>query len=521
MSLLDHVYGVAWAIRPEALAAICRLAERDDITPEAVAAAMHFSDAFQKQAVARFTGQRLDRTVTASRRGRIAVVPVTGPIVRYADLFSSASGGTSVETLASDFAAALDDPKSDAVLLAVDSPGGEISGVAEMAEMIHRARTIKPVWAYVSDLGASAAYWLASAADQIVLAQTAAVGSIGAVAAVKDPAKSKGEIEFVSSVSPNKRADPTTESGRAQLQQLVDTLGEIFVADVARFRAVDPETVVRRYGAGGLLIGQGAVDAGMAERLGSFEDTLDDLHAHLDGLDAEAAAPEPAADDGPSRRKRGPSMAASLRARFSRFVASLDPPDAAALADALDGIAPQAAAQPPPPIEEKPMAEMPPITVSTSDEGAIPPAIAARLATLEAENLQLHRDKVDQAAQAFAAEQVRAMRATAAQQPTIVALYTLLAEDDDRFGPAIRSDGIRTKRTTLLDQFFAAQPDRSFLAKEMLEAAGGQVIYDRATSPRKTGDEEPDAERVAELLAHTAIGRKVLAEHVLVKGKGE
>jgi ClpP class serine protease len=173
-----------------------------------------------------------------------------------------------------------------AILLHVDSPGGEVTGIHEFGELIHQARGVKPVWAYVEGLGASAAYWLSSAAEEIVADPTAALGSIGVVMTVRDPSKTKAaDIEIVSSQSPRKRPDPTTEGGRAQLQGVVDDLAGVFVATVARNRAVSEETVLAEFGGGGLFVGRSAVAAGLADRIGTFEETLAELAA------AVAAAP--------------------------------------------------------------------------------------------------------------------------------------------------------------------------------------------------------------------------------------
>jgi ClpP class serine protease len=147
--------------------------------------------------------------------------------------------------------------------------------VAEVAAMIRAGTARKPIVAYVRDLGASAAYWLASAADEVAVASTALVGSIGVIGTVADPTKqSSRSIEFVSSQSPHKRPDPTTQAGGARIQARVDDLAAIFIADVARYRGVTPETVAADFGQGDVLIGQAAVDAGLADRVGSFEDEV-------------------------------------------------------------------------------------------------------------------------------------------------------------------------------------------------------------------------------------------------------
>lgn len=251
---------VPWAILPDALQTVLEIAARENPSPQAVAAEL---------------GRPLDHTHRVTLRDGVAVIPVTGPVFRRANLFTEVSGATSIEMLATDLRQALSDPTVKAILLDIDSPGGEVNGVQEFAEMVYRARKRKPVAAYISHLGASAAYWIASAADEIVLAETAAAGSIGVLAAVRKPgSESARDIQFVSSQSPHKVVDPTTETGRSRIQQMIDHLGDVFVETVARNRDVSTETVLADFGQGGVLIGRHAVAAGLADRLGSFEDTV-------------------------------------------------------------------------------------------------------------------------------------------------------------------------------------------------------------------------------------------------------
>lgn len=234
------------------------------------------------EAVEAQLGRRMDNARNTTTRGGVAILPVTGPIFRYANLFTALSGATSTEELSLDFNTALADPNVEAILLSVDSPGGEATGINELADMIFAARSTKPIWSYVEGFGASAAYWLASATERIAMDETAAVGSIGVVMAVPDPTKkTAASIEFVSSQSPNKRPDPTTEKGRAQLQTLVDDMASVFVSRVARHRGVSEETVLSDFGAGGMRVGKQATAAGMADELGSFESTLLALQQHV------------------------------------------------------------------------------------------------------------------------------------------------------------------------------------------------------------------------------------------------
>ena len=173
-----------------------------------------------------------------------------------------------MEILATDLRTAADDPSIERIVLEIDSPGGQASGIAEMAAQI--AAIDKPVIAYAEGIVASAAYWLASAADELIVASTAMLGSIGVVATYQ-PEKD-GPIRVISSGSPLKQATPDTEQGRAETQRIVDELAAVFIADVASYRKVTVPHVLEQFGRGGLLVGAAAVKAGMADRVGVFED---------------------------------------------------------------------------------------------------------------------------------------------------------------------------------------------------------------------------------------------------------
>lgn len=88
-------------------------------------------------ALATKRGERLEETRRVTMRGNVAVVPVVGPIFRYANLFTEISGATSTQVLATDLQRALDDPKVKSIVLNIDSPGGVASGINELAEMIY------------------------------------------------------------------------------------------------------------------------------------------------------------------------------------------------------------------------------------------------------------------------------------------------------------------------------------------------------------------------------------------------
>lgn len=256
---LSWVRQERWAILEESLEMIMAVASRDQADVEAVMAKR---------------GAMLEEDSSAQVRGSTAVIPVTGPIFRYANLFTMLSGATSVDQVASDIRAANENPLVRTIVLEINSPGGMLTGTSELAQLIKASP--KRVIAYVDGMAASAAYWLASAADEIVMNDTAQVGSIGVVSTYsteEDPTR----VEIVSSQSPWKRPDVRTDEGRAHVQALTDQLANVFIDTVAANRNVDRITVLTEFGAGALKVGKSAVEAGMADRIGSLEGLLTEL----------------------------------------------------------------------------------------------------------------------------------------------------------------------------------------------------------------------------------------------------
>ncbi len=246
------------------------------------------------------TGSRIDGTRYAYREGRTAVFDVYGAIVPRANLFSEWSGGTSCELLARDVALAADSEEIDDLLFVIHSPGGEVTGVSELAALI-RGIT-KPKRAYISGMGCSAAYWLASACDSITVADTALVGSIGVMAVYVDDSKALEDagyerLTFVSSQSPRKNRDPKSAGGRADVQKRIDALAAVFVETVARNRNTDVATVLAKFGQGGVLVGTEAVKAGLVDRVGSYAAMFAGNDEEDCGPDPEEIDPEEAPDD--------------------------------------------------------------------------------------------------------------------------------------------------------------------------------------------------------------------------------
>jgi len=228
-------------------------------------------------AVAAKLGRPLENTGNSVEvRNGVAVLGITGPLFRRANILTEISGASSIQVLATDFQTALDSSQVRSILLDVDSPGGQIDGVQEFADQIREGSKKKPVTAYVGTMAASAGYWLAAAAPHIVAAESSLLGSIGVVASIRDNRAAQErqgvkQYEIVSSKSPLKRVDPATDDGRAQILKVVDALAEIFIGKVAALRGVSTETVESDFGQGSLMIAADALRAGMADEIGSFE----------------------------------------------------------------------------------------------------------------------------------------------------------------------------------------------------------------------------------------------------------
>lgn len=231
-------------------------------------------DAVQKQ-----IGQPLQNTRNVEVRDNVAIIPIIGPIFRYANLFTRISGATSIEDLSTDFEKAIENPNVKKIILNIDSPGGQVNGTSELANMIFEARGKKEIHSYIGSTGASAAYWIGSAAESITIADTAVAGSIGTIISIVD---SKGHYErqgytfydFVSRKSPNKNLSPGSPEGQERILKLLDSITETFLNAVSLQRSYTKERVESDFGQGDIFTGYDAVEAGLVDSVGSFEGLL-------------------------------------------------------------------------------------------------------------------------------------------------------------------------------------------------------------------------------------------------------
>lgn len=227
------------------------------------------------------------RTAGRSSAAAIGQLGVYGVIAHRAEYFAETSTqGTSVQALARGFRQLMADPEVTGILLDVDSPGGQISGVPELADEIRAARGQKPIVAISNTLMASAAYWLASQADEVVVTPSSLTGSVGVLMAHEDhSAELEQEGIRVTLVHAGEHkvetsgVAPLSDGARAHLQSLVDDSYGMFVAAIAKGRGVAASDVRASFGGGRVLSPKEAVRVGMADRVDTYENTRDRLAA--------------------------------------------------------------------------------------------------------------------------------------------------------------------------------------------------------------------------------------------------
>lgn len=260
----------------------------------------------------------------------VAVLPLFGTIFPRANMMTDVSGATSAERFGAQFAALVDDPSVGAIVLDVNSPGGQINGVPELTTQIFEARGKKPIVAVANHEAASAAYWIASAADELIVSPSGEVGSIGVFSVHQDISKYlENEGVNMTLIRAGKfKAEahpyaPLNEEARAYLQNRVDDAYGWFVEAVARNRGVKTATVRDGFGEGRMVSAEQAVSLGMADRVATLEETISRLLGQLAapaGMQAENVTLPTATESSDPARAEFERKAQSLRERVAQIL---------------------------------------------------------------------------------------------------------------------------------------------------------------------------------------------------------
>jgi signal peptide peptidase SppA len=233
-----------------------------------------------------YTPPQRDSSATSGSPPGVAVIPIHGTLVRRTVGLEAESGLTSYTGLAAQLDAAIGNPAVSAILLDIDSPGGESGGVFDLADRIRAACQIKPVWAVANDMAFSAAYALASAASRVFVSRTGGIGSIGVIAMHVDQSEKDAQdgVHYTAVFAGDRKNDlnphePISSEAHAFLKAEVNRIYGLFVETVARHRGIEASAV--RDTEAGLFFGQAAVAMGLADAIGTFDEALAQLLASL------------------------------------------------------------------------------------------------------------------------------------------------------------------------------------------------------------------------------------------------
>lgn len=255
--LYTAMCNATWAIRQDALHAMCAAIRGEELREAAVP-------------------RKIPKV-----HGGVAVLDMHGVISQRASIWQRYFGGTDTEGFGAAFITAINSPKVGAVLINVDSPGGTINGVPELAAVIRRGAQIKPVAAIADTQAASAAYWLASQVGggqkRFAVAPSGEAGSIGVFRVHEDMSEMLAEEgvkitflavpEFKVEANPY---EPLSEAAREHHMGQVQAAYEMFVADVAKGRGVNKSVVRDGYGRGRMFHAAAAAEMGLVDRVATM-----------------------------------------------------------------------------------------------------------------------------------------------------------------------------------------------------------------------------------------------------------
>jgi signal peptide peptidase SppA len=258
-----------WAMREESLRALA------DVVASSGCDGHANGDQQQSHTV---HGQQHQRAAS----GNVAVVPIQGcirPDGGLLEMLFDVPGG--LNAIRKSLSEAEADDSVGAIVLDIDSPGGVTDGVTETAQQIRQVRASKPVVAAVNTMAASAAYWLASQASEVMVTPSGQAGSIGVFVVHENIAgmlDAEGvEVNLIRAGRYKAEAnpwEPLSDSARSHLQDTVDRYYAMFASDVAKGRDVEASAVRGGFGEGRMLLARPAVQEGLADRLGSIDEAI-------------------------------------------------------------------------------------------------------------------------------------------------------------------------------------------------------------------------------------------------------
>ncbi|NUP08443.1 MAG: S49 family peptidase [Polyangiaceae bacterium] len=217
------------------------------------------------------------------QQGVVAVVAVRGPLAQRA-LFDFCGYVDGYDAVAARFEKALGDTSVDAVVIEIDSPGGDVAGLEQCVERMRTAaaRSGKPVHAFINECACSAAYWIVAAvASEITIPPAGRAGSIGCIGGIVDQTealKMQGLavtlVRWPEGKAESHPAGPVQPLATERLTARVQAAGERFAAAMAKVRPGLTTAAIKDLN-GDVLEGKDAVKAGLVDKVGDFEKALE------------------------------------------------------------------------------------------------------------------------------------------------------------------------------------------------------------------------------------------------------
>lgn len=223
------------------------------------------------------------RSASVDLYGGVAVISIRGLIMPGMSLLGFLLGGCSLQRFRAELREAVSNDEVNSILLDVNSPGGYIDLIPETAAEIREAAVEKTVVAVANTSAASAAYWLASQASQVIVTPSGQVGSVGVYTLHEDWSKYDEELGVKTTlISAGKHKtegnpyEPLSEEAEAEMQGRVNETCALFHAEVAKGRGsgVTAKKVATEFGEGRMVRAKDAVSRGMADKVDTFEATL-------------------------------------------------------------------------------------------------------------------------------------------------------------------------------------------------------------------------------------------------------
>lgn len=360
-----------------------------------------------------------------TKQGNVGVVSIRGPLVPSAPWYARYTGITGYDEIRSALIAAANDPDIGAVLLDINSGGGAVAGVTDVADLVGMIDAkVKPVHTYSDGMIASAALWVGASARDLQIGKVTEAGSIGVLTVLKSMSRYYKEMGIDAEVlrSAEFKAmghplDPITDKAKAEIMDQLMQMDAMFNEHMADARGTTVELATEKFGKGRVFIGQRAVEVGLADAVSTFDAVISSLQGAID-----------------SQKQRSQYGANSLKGPVVKT--ALTEQHVAALAEGMPLPVGAAATTETPEVPAAPAAvvtEATPAPTASAEQTPAPAASSAdvvtflqgQLATAQAQNLELN-------------VQVRALTAAAETSAGVMAsMRSLVVASVDRLQVAM------------------------------------------------------------------------------------